>query len=229
MKDVFFRTAANDVVPESFGAFMLSYEVGATPISDGYLQAENRAFPVRLKGKRGLRSIRMVFDFEHDSDHERALNISRFTYALQKGTVDLRLPDGFHYWCEYDGATTPQKMAPWIEQVEFQLTGIRHEELRRHTLTASGIIDADGNQDSPIIATLTPAAGVSVMQFMGITINSSRPVTIDGVYTTVLDSTDANVFSSTDITEWPKLAPGKNQIQMAGIESAAVSYYPIWI
>ena len=229
MKDVFFRTAANDVLPESFGALMLTYEVGASPISDGYLKAENRSFPVRLKGKRGLRSIRMVFDFEHDSDHERALNISRFTYALQRGTVDLLLPDGFHYWCEYDGATTPQKMAPWIEQVEFQLTGIRHEELRKHTLAASGIIDADGNQDTPIIATLTPASGVSVMHFMGITINSSLPVTIDGVHTTVKNSSDANVFSSTDITEWPKLAPGVNQIQMSGIASAAISYYPIWI
>ena len=229
MKDVFIRTAANDVLPESFGALMLSYEVGATPISDAYTRADSRVFPIRLKGKRGLRQIRMVFDFEHDSDHERALNISRFTHELQKGTVDLRLPDGFHYWCEYDGASTPQKMAPWIEQVEFQLTGIRHEELRKHTLTAAGSIDADGNQETPIIATLTPASGVSVMHFMGITINSSLPVTIDGVYTTVKNSNGANVFGSTTLTEWPKLSPGANTISMTGIASAAISYYPIWL
>lgn len=229
MKNAFIRTSANDVLPESFGAIMLNYEVGATPISGAYVAAESRAFPVRLRGKKGPRTIRMTFDFEADTDYERAVNISRFTHALQKDTVDLILPDGFHYWCEFDGASTPRKMAPWIEQVEFQLTGIRHSAAQQHTLSAPGIIDADGNQDTPIIVTLTPAEGASVMQFMGITIQGGEQITIDGVAATVTDSAGGNAFISTDLTEFPKLSPGKNQIQMEGVASAAISYYPIWI
>ena len=79
-----------------------------------------------------------------------------------------------------------------------------------------------------MIVTLTPASGVSSMTFQGITISSSRPVTIDGFYTTVKNDLGNNVFGDTTMTEWPKLTPGENTITMTGVAKAEISYYPIW-
>ena len=152
--------------------------------------------------------------------------ISEMSDVLLSGP-EIMLPDGFLYWCEYDGASTPTRKAPWIEQVKFQLHGVRHSPLETKTFTASGKLKAHGNMESPMIAELTPS-GSGNMVFNGITIGSSLPVTIDSVYTTVKNSLGNNVFGSTDMTKWPSLNPGDNTITMSGISSAKISYYPIW-
>ena len=94
------------------------------------------------------------------------------------------------------------------------------------TLTASGTVIADGNLESPMVAILAPSG--SSMTFQGITIASSKVVTIDGINTTVKDSDGNNIFGDTDMTKWPSLQPGENAITLTGITSAKISYYPIW-
>ena len=119
-------------------------------------------------------------------------------------------------------------MAPWIDQVTFYLHGLRHEEIVTQHFAASGKMAVEGNMKTPAIVKLTPASGSSSMSFNGITVNSSSVVIIDGVYTTVKDANGNNVFGSTDMTEWPKLAPGDNTITISGC-SADISYYPIYV
>lgn len=216
----------NGQLPSEWGAELLSYEVGPCSYANGYMKAPGKIFPVKLKSSVGLRPITLVFDFMADTPAETALAISRMTDELMGGS-EIMLPDGFLYWCEFDGATAPARMAPWIEQVKFQLHGVRHSPLVTTTLTESGTINANGNLESPMIVELTPS-GSSGMTFNGITIDSELPVTIDGVYTTVKNNLGNNVFGSTVMTEWPKLSPGNNAITMTGVAEAVISYYPLW-
>ena len=215
----------NDRLLGEWGAIMLSYEVGPCSYQNGYLKAQGKMFPVKLKASIGLRPITITLDFSGKSPMETARAISDLTDVLMD-SPEIMLPDGFFYWCEFDGASTPERKAPWIEQVQFQLHGVRHEKLEEIELTASGTIDASGNLETPMIVTLTPSG--SSMTFQGITITSNTPVTIDGVLTTVKNSNGDNVFGSTDMTKWPTLTPGENTITMSGVAKAEISYYPIW-
>lgn len=217
----------NDRLIETWGAKMFEPEIGACEYKNGYVSVPGKIFPVRLTGRNGLRSIKLTFDFFGNSPNETALHISDMTDELQKG-ADILLPDGFYYWCVYDSAGEQKRKAPWIEQVKFTLHGVRHGKLEEITLEESGKINALGNIETPMIVTLTPETGEDTMTFQGITISSSRPVTIDGFYTTVKNDLGYNVFGDTDMTEWPKLKPGENVITMTGVASAEISYYPIW-
>ncbi len=215
----------NDQLLNTWGAEMLSYDVGSCSYKNGYIAAPGKPFPVRLAPNIGLRPITLVLDFSGATPADTAFAISMLTDELQN-TSEILLPDGFLYWCEFDAASTPSRVAPWIEQVKFQLHGVRHGELQEETLTASGTISADGNMDTPMIVELTPTG--SSMTFQGITISSSSVVTIDGVKTTVKDALGNNVFGDTTMTEWPKLKPGENTITMSGVASAKISYYPLF-
>ncbi len=215
----------NERLFTEWGAMMLSYEVGQCEYKHGYLTAQGKPFPVKLKPSIGLRQISLLFDFSGQSPMETARQISDLTDVLMD-SPEIMLPDGFYYWCEYDGTTIPSRKAPWIEQVEFKLHGLRHEAIETTTLSASGVIDAGGNMETPMIAKLTPSS--SGMTFQGITITGSDIVIIDGVHTTVKKTNGDNVFGRTNMTKWPTLLPGSNTITMSGISSAEISYYPIW-
>ena len=212
---------------ETWGAEMLEPEIGACEYTNGYISVPGKIFPVKLNGRVGLRPIKLTFDFSGDSPYETALAISDMTDLLQQG-ADILLPDNFYYWCVFDSASVAQRKAPWIEQVKFSLHGVRHSPLETKILTASGKVDAKGNVETPMIVTLTPANGATSMVFQGITIDLSETVTIDGFYTTVKNDAGNNVFGDTDMTKWPSLVPGRNQIVMSGVASAKISYYPIW-
>ena len=215
----------NDQLPGKWGAEMLSYEIGACAYSTGYMKAPSKIFPIKLVPTIGIRSIVMKFDFMGESPFETAMAIADMTDELQKG-ADILLPDGFYYWCEFDSASTPARKAPWIEHVKFTLHGVRHSRLEETTLTENGTVIADGNIETPMIVYLVPSG--SSMIFQGITIDSSLPVTIDGIDTTIKDSDGYNIFGDTDMTKWPSLVPGENTITMTGVSSAKISYYPIW-
>ena len=215
----------NDRLFSEWGAIMLSYEVGQCEYKHGYLKAQGKPFPVKLKPSIGLRPITFTLDFSGLSPMETARQISDLTDVLMN-TTEIMLPDGFYYWCEYDGTSTPERKAPWIEQAEFHLHGVRHEALETVTLSASGTVDVGGNMETPMIVKLTPSG--SGMTFQGITITGSNVVIIDGVHTTVKKTNGDNVFGNTDMTKWPTLLPGKNTITMSGVSSAEISFYPIW-
>lgn len=55
-----------------------------------------------------------------------------------------------------------------------------------------------------------------------------RQITIDGIYTTITDAEGENIYGQTDMTEWPSLEPGVNEITFTGASLVEISYYPIW-
>lgn len=210
-----------------YRARLLDYSIGAVEYSDSYIKPAAKPFPVMLTPKIGLRELSLTFDFEGDDAREISKSISELTAVLMTN-ADIELPDGFHYWCVFDSASSQKHVAPWIDQVTFNLHGLRHEEMRTSRFTNSGKMVVAGNMKTPAIVKLTPATGVSSMSFNGITVNSSIVVTIDGVNTTVENSNGVDVFGSTNMTEWPKLDPGDNMIIIVGC-TAEISYYPIFV
>ncbi len=215
----------NDRLLKEFGADLLSYEVGACSYSNGYVLPSGKIIPVHLKPSIGLRKIILIMDFSAPSPVETARSISEVTDILHS-SPEIMLPDGFYYWCEFDRALSPRRVAPWIEQVEFRLFGVRHGPIQNLVVSNGSVVNVEGNIETPITVLIQPSG--DSMTFQGITITGSSPVIINGLKTTVKDLLGNNVFGSTDMTRWPTLQPGENTISMSGATSAAISYYPLW-
>lgn len=211
-----------------YGADLLDdYSVGACEYSNGYMKPLDRAFPVKLRGKIGLRPITMTMDFSGETEAEAVGHISLLTASLMQ-QANLYLPDGFYYWAALDGVSAPKKVSPWIWQATFSFHGVRHGSMITTTCSTSGNITVQGNMVTPMIVKLTPASGATSMTFNGITINLGRIVTIDSVNTTVQDANGLNVYDYTNMTAWPKLTPGINAISLTGC-TAEIKYYPIFL
>lgn len=225
MKDI---TKINGYPLEMFEAHLLNYTVGACEYSNGYFVPTNSMFPVKLKGNKGIRPITLELDFEGDSLKNITTNISNFTAMLQKG-AEIILPDGFHYTCSYDSTTEPEEKAPWIMQVKFSLSGCRHRAMETATLTESGTISVDGNNETPAIIKIIPNENTQEVTVNGITVsNITDTVIIDGINKTVMEN-GVNVYANTNLTKFPVLQNGYNSIEISGNAIVEISYYPIFL
>lgn len=206
-----------------YSADAVSYYVGACSITNGYVLPYSKIIPVILKGKIGLRKVSLTLDFS-GTEKEIADNIRSVTKELQ-GKSNISLPDEYDYWCVLESIGNPKVKAPWIKQVEFILSGVRHGPISSFQFTAgSRQITAVGDLPSPAIISIS---GSSPITFNGITITGATgTVEIDGIETTVTDS-NGNAFGKTNMTEWPKLSPGANTISTTG--SGTIAYYPIYL
>lgn len=214
-----------------YNAHLLEYEIGPCSYENGYIVTAASMIPVKLKYSLGVRDIELKIDFEGETMHEIEQNISEFTELLHE-SAEVLLPDGFTYACYFQKASTPTEKAPWILQVKFTLEGYRHGALETRTLEESGSVFVDGNYKTPAILKISTSA-TSVKVF-GITIgNISGEIVIDSYKKTVTETVNgvtSNKFADTDMTEFPKLKAGYNEIgiEANGNVTVELSYYPIY-
>lgn len=212
-----------------YKANLLTYDIDAVDYDNGYVLPPSSMIPVKLKYSLGLRGVSIKIDFEGDTMHEIEKNISAFTELLHEG-AEILLPDGFIYSCVFKKASMPTEKAPWILQVKFTLEGYRHGAMETTTLKSTGSIFVDGNYETPaILKIITSAKSATVC---GISVeNIGGEIVIDG-YTKKVTQNGINKFGDTNMTEFPKFAPGYNKIDVAADGNAAitvkVSYYPIY-
>ena len=98
--------------------------------------------------------------------------------------------------------------------------------------TGNGSVFNLGNVTSGMKITITPKADLSTFMINGITIKNltaNMPFIIDGLQGEVLCN-GINRFLDTDLIEFPKVKPGKNQIGVSNTNvTVEVSYYPTFI
>lgn len=222
------QTKINGIPLESYKCDLLEYTVGASDFSKGYMLPSARIIPAKISSHIGLRAITLLLDFVGESDHDITMAISRMTADLRK-EAHLLLPDGFYYWCEFGKCSAPKRKAPWIQQVKFTLYGFCHGPMQYETVAQSQTVVAAGNYETPAILHIIPDDGVDEVTVCGVTIrNLSGAVTIDGVKTTIKDDAGLNKFRDADMTEWPKLQPGENEITVSDGVVVEIGYYPIY-
>lgn len=217
----------NDYSLDSFGAKMIEYTVGECGLKNGYIFPPAALMFVKLNGNIELRPVTVELDFEGESLHEITLNISNFTAMLHE-KAELFLPDGFYYSCVFDKHTPPKQKAPFILRVTYSFLGIMHGELVKKTFSASGKITVQGNYKTPVVYKITPRLATKTVTINGITVkNITGTVVVDGISKTVMQN-GTNKFKDTDITSFPVLQPGDNNISITGNADVEVSYYPMY-
>lgn len=219
----------NGALFSTYKANLLSYDIGAVDYDNGYVLPPSSMIPVKLKYSLGLRGVALKIDFEGETMNEITQHISEFTELLHEG-AEILLPDGYTYTCVFKKASTPSEKAPWILQVKFTLEGYRHGALETTTLTSAGSIFVDGNYETPAILKITTSASSATV--CGISVdNIGGEIVIDS-YKKKVTQNGVNKFGDTNMTEFPKFAPGYKQIDVVADGNAAitveVSYYPIY-
>ena len=213
-----------------YKARLLDYRVGPPTISNSYMSRTTSVIPVKLKESIGTRSIELDLEFEGDDCHDSLLHISDMT-ALLLNENELKLPDGFEYFCILDKVSSPTLEGDTFYSVTFTLEGYRHGEMQTAEFTKSGSVFALGNCKAPAIITIENATGtVSVND---ITVNNiSSKVVIDGYKKTVMavsGVTESNKFKDCVMTKFPSLNPGTNMITISGTAKVTVAYTPIYL
>lgn len=223
-----FDTEINGQMLNVFKAHLVSYSIGACEYNNGYMTPPSSIFPVRLDGKVGLRKVEMTMDFEGDSMAEISHNISNMTAMFHKEAL-LFLPDGFYYTCVFESVSDPKEKAPWILQVKFTFSGVRHKALKTESFTESGKLYVDGNYKSSAIIRIVPNTGTTEVTVNGTTVqNIAGEVVIDGIKKTVMQN-GVNKFADTNMTEFPYFECGYNEVTINGNATVEISYYPIFL
>ena len=199
----------NGALLDVYGAKMLEYSVGPVAYENGYYRPPRSMFPVRLDADIGLRRVQIKLDFEGPNMRQIAMAISNLTAQLHK-EADLFLPDGFHYLCCFDEQSTPEEKAPWIMQVEYTFSGLRHGGLCSVKLPAGA-----GAKSFSVGDIAIANVGASDVVIDGI----RGKVTQDGM----------NKYLDATMTQFPALEPGLNTVNVVGDVDVRCDYYPLYM
>ena len=221
-----FDVRVNELLLDSFKAKLLDYQVGDSAYNNGYILPPSSVWPISLNAKKGLRPITISLDFIGESRYEIELAISNMKAILHQG-ADILLPDGFYYYSVYESCSAANEVAPWIVNVQFSLSGIRHGAMKTQRLSESGNIFVDGNSDTPAIFKVNSRSATASINDITITKMKSQ-VIIDGIEKTVTEN-GVNKFSDTDMTDFPLLKNGNNTITISSGADLEISYYPIFL
>lgn len=216
----------NGFDPVIYNAELLDYSVEGCELSDTYLLAPSSIMPLRLSNKAELRKITLTFDFICKDQREATLNMSNLTAELLK-SAELELPDGFCYYCILTDTGKASRKADWIGQNKFTFIGFRHSALEQVILTESNSIFVNGNL--PTECKITINTNAKSIKINDITVkNIGGEIVIDGI-NKLVQQNGGNKFIDCDMTEFPKLYPGINQINISVAATVCIEYYPMFL
>ena len=107
---------------------------------------------------------------------------------------------------------------------------VRRKPLRVLSIESNAAIYNDGNQESGVRIVFVPKKDMSSFTIMGITIENLKKdisYAIDGISGKVT-ADGVNYFAHTDLINFPKVLPGKNEIVMSEPMSVTISFYPVF-
>lgn len=215
---------------EEFGARLVSYQVAPTPVTNEYLEGYKTLMAPLMDTDISKREIVIILHLKGSTPTEIANNENKLFSAIYKES-ELLLPDGYQYSCIFREGSS-ESISQSLTEIEITLVGVRHLGLVVvPCINVNTEINCSSTVDTPCIIRITPEMPLESITVYGITIsNVSDTVIIDGIKKKITMSSD-NKFADTDLTEFPSLHPGVNNIWVSDISSAiiTVEYYPTFI
>lgn len=220
-------TKVNGVALATYGASLLSYNTGAVALKNNYFKPNKRLTPAIFSPDMPLRSVSIKCEFYAETDGIAESSATNLGFLITTET-DLYLPDGFYYKGVLTNAGKPTRIAQGIFQREYTLIAYRHGGLETITLPSSGKATIKGNMDAEVRYVVTIGSGTS-FTVNDITVQNitGSTIVIDGIKGIVTED-GVNCFDKTDMTEFPKLKAGTNDVTTVGNGSVVIEYYPIY-
>ncbi len=216
-----------------FGARLLAnYKVSGTPLKRSRQKQPGVQGWLPLRTEYGLRTITLPVHVSGSTPLQASQQMSRLTAAMAKDPVDIKLPNGMSYFASLDSAGDAIEVTQdgCLLSCTYKLQGYAHGALITKTIAPGGTLVAEGT--APQMAyrmTCTAGQAYARYQMAGVVwrnVRAGDKLEVDGLEKRVSRNNYSDI-EGTDLTEWPTLAPGANQL--TAYDTLTISYYPIWL
>lgn len=178
----------------------------------------------------GTKTIRLPVDIFGKEPEEAEIHRSMLAAALNQGTVDLWMPDGFVYRCVLAQVGDKTELDAWGCRVhtEFTLVGFQCRPLVRVTPSENRLYAYGTWPGMDCRLTVTVGAEAAQYPMAGVTwtnVKAGDVLVLDGLEKRILK----NGFSAAldcDAVDWPRLYPGENRLTCP--DQLTVEYYPTY-
>nr|DAE53248.1 MAG TPA: tail protein [Caudoviricetes sp.] len=163
------------------------------------------------------------------SDEQANENISNLLLAAKQCIIRREL-HRFEYPAILTGSTVQESGVEPYYIVRLTFVAIQRLPLVSINITGPGVIFNDGNVPSGVRYILHPAEDLLAQKICGIQvigIHAGKDFMIDGIEGRVMEDGN-NRFADTDLINFPKIQPGKNEITMSNNMPVTVEFYPLF-
>ena len=224
----------NDVDIYTVGALVESFKVSGTAIDNTAYQGVNSTNFNVLSTTRGMRVITLNLFYKANNRRNLALKKAKIDNLIGNGKIDLKLPDGFHYFAFLTGCGDEQTLGVEGNEIialcTYTLQGIRHDDLEKITGVTSGTSflckSLIPETDVRLTCTASQARASLTIGTVTITnVHANDILVVDGINKRILQN-GAPCAGNMSFVNFPKLVPGNNTITC--VETLTVEYYPTY-
>lgn len=207
------------------GKLKMDYKISGCELDVSIFHGRRRSFFTLLNKSVGLKTLKLPVVFNGKDEAETERKKSLFEMAAL-GKSELIMDDGFKYsvvLTEIGQASYPSSQ---LIEVEYIFTGVRHGE---YVVAVGNSVHCDSTlPDTDCILTVTVSADGTNYKIGSVTfleVSAGEVLTVDGINGRIL----VNGIPAAERAEWtefPKLAPGLNEIACA--DTLTVEFYPVY-
>ena len=213
----------------AFNADLKSFELSPGAINTDFSPAAGGSEFLLFLSESDPGQLKMEFYVGGPSAEVVQTNIFNLLRAAKKCVI-RKEGDVFEYAAVLIDRNSEDTQVEPYYLVTLQLAVVRRKPLVIKQILGNAIIYNEGNESSGAKISLSPAEEMGSFTIMGITIEDLSPGTtyvIDGI-TGRVTANGINYFAHTNIIDFPKIQPGKNEIEMSEDLSVMISYYPVF-
>lgn len=206
------------------------YPSGSVSFGADYQQGLGGSDLLSLSGDAPIPKLQLQFFVGGANEDEAQRNVSGLVAACRECTLK-RGPSRFEYPAILLDYTNISSGVPPYRSVTLNFAAVCRLPLVSVPLTSTGNVYNQGNTPSGVRFEITPSKKLTSFTIAGITckdLAANETFVIDGIAGKVFSNED-NRFADTDLTEFPAIQPGNNQITMSAPVKVIISFYPLFL
>ncbi|MCI9274201.1 MAG: hypothetical protein HFE39_09675 [Clostridiales bacterium] len=213
-----------------YNADLVNFNDSADPVdfSIDYQQSPGKNRLIILSSNLPVRTLQVQCYVGGKNSDQASSNLSALA-ADCRDCVIKRGGSKFEYAAVLMDYTDEDSGVPPYRLATLTFAAIRRYPLVSVSLSGSGEVYNPGTCPSGMRLDVTPFAAFEAFIINGVTCKSlaaGKTFTIDGLEGQVICE-GINRFADTDLSEFPKITPGRNSIEMSFPAEVKVSFYPI--
>ncbi len=217
-------------VYQAYNADLKEHRVEPGKLTVDYQQRIGRSGFLLFNGDSDPKILTMAFYVGGEDDDEAQINAERLIQSCARECVIRIGSSRFEYAALLSGSPTVEDTGVQSYLlVTLTLYAVRRLPLVSLDFNAAAIrLTNPGTAASGLRIILTPAQKITSMQVGDITVKdlaTGVPFVIDGLSGTVTADGE-NRFADTDLTDFPRIEPGENEIILSQTVPTTLEYYP---
>lgn len=217
-------------VYQSFNADLKEYTVEPGTLTVDYQQRIGKSGLLLFGSESTPKLLTLAFYVGGEDEDEAQINAERLIQSCSRECVIRIGTSRFEYAALLSGAPTVEDTGVQSYLlVTLVLYAVRRLPLVSVDFAGKTLqLDNPGAVASGLCITLTPTKKITSMQVGDVTVKNlaaNVPFVIDGLSGTVTADGE-NRFADTDLTQFPQIQPGENEISLSQAVPTTLEYYP---